>query len=155
MKFQRMQRYERVTWTERKLQAYKQREQRIRQKIDKDYPLLGAELLAEPMPAPDPDAELAARRAASAASEKSMRDLAAKHWRHGRAQYHACDEATRTAISSAWDRWTGPRTPGMWIYIVESHNGVAEERRQRYRAEEAAFKQTLRVAVTAQGQLAL
>lgn len=155
MKFQRMQRYERVTWTQRKLQAYKQREQRQRRKIDKDYPLLGAELLAEPMPAPDPDAELAARQAASAASEKSMRDLAAKHWRHGRAQYHACDADTREAIRRAWAAWRGPLTPSMWIYVVEQHNGEAERRRERARASDAVLREQIHAATASQGQLPL
>ena len=103
MKFQRTPRYERVTWTDRKLKAYLQREERQRRKVDEAYPLLGAALLSEPAPAPNPDAELAARQAASVSMERSMRDLTAKHWRHGRAQYQACDAATREAIRRAAD----------------------------------------------------
>lgn len=148
-----MHRYEPVTWTGRKLQAFMQREQRQRRKVDQDFPLLGAALLVEPAPTPNPDAELAARRARSAATEKSMRDLTTKHWRKGRAQYQACDVQTQEAIRCAWAAWTGPANASMFIYVVEKHSGEAERRRQEIRARDAELRQQVRVGTPAQGQL--
>ena len=84
-----------------------------------------------------------------------MRDLTARHWRHGRAQYFTCDPETQADIRRAWEAWTGPRNATMYIYVVEQHSGVAETRRQRYLAEEAASRQRIRAARTAQGELAL
>ncbi len=155
MRFKRMERYERVEWTPRKLAAFLGRETRQRRKVDEAFALLGAALLEPPAPVADPDAELAARRALSADSERRMRDLTARQWRHGRAQYQACDPVTHEAIRKAWAAWTGPATPVMFIYVVEQHTGEAKRRRQGYRRADAELRERIRAKTPAQGEMAL
>lgn len=155
MRFERRPKAEGYVWTRRKLRAYLKRDERRRKKLDQDYPLLGAELLAgEALPV-EPDLERAARDAANRASDQRLRDLDARHWRHGRAMYFACDPVTRAAIRRAWKAWRGPAKATMLIYVVEQHNGVSEARRKRYAAEQAAFVAKIRDAEDMQGNLNL
>ena len=38
----------------------------------------------------------------------------------------------RAMVTDAWRRWRGPAQPGYFVYVLEQHNGVAEQKaRQR------------------------
>jgi len=153
MKFDRTPRYGDFEWTARKLAAAQTRGQRRLQSEAKRVPLL-ADQLAQPKSF-DADAERAARNADSHRAEKNIRDLDAKHWRHGRAMYQRATPEQQAAIRAAWLAWTGPRRPGYYIYVVELHTGVQEQRSLKFKAEERAMKQRIWHQITAQQVLDL
>ena len=122
MLFQRCPRYDKITLTDRKKAAVerRQRTQAMR------YPLIADQLPSGPV---DFAAEEERRNTQARAAEQRMRDLFAKHWKHGRAQFSVTSPEVREVIRKAWRAWTGPRTPTNYIYVVEEANGVADARR--------------------------
>ncbi|AOJ10056.1 hypothetical protein [Burkholderia mayonis] len=151
MRFDRKVRYEDYVWTRRKELAFLNRHKRVAQKLERDYPLFADQIA--PAPETDVDAEKARRMERARADEQVMRDLDACHWRTGRALYFACDPETRARIMAEWRSWRGPAKPTYFIYVVEKHNGVGEERRRRIREEDAALRARIAQALNAQGDL--
>lgn len=150
-------RLEPYRWTARKLALAASRPERQRRKEQERLPLLASLQPPAPAPAFDLEAEQRARDAAHARSIQTMRDLQAKHWRHGRALYFAADPATRARIQANWLAWTGPAKPGYFIYVVEVATGAYEARAQRMREKYAALRRTiatqLDAELAAQGRL--
>lgn len=127
MRFERRRRSEGYEWTARKESAYLNRHKRVAKRIERDIPLFADQYA--PIPETDIDAEKTRREKMSRDSEQTMRDLDAKHWRHGRASYFACSPEVRALINAEWNVWRGPLRAGYYIYIVEKHSGEAERRR--------------------------
>ncbi|PCE30300.1 hypothetical protein [Burkholderia ubonensis] len=151
MRFDRAVRYDEYIWTRRKELAFLGRHKRVARKLERDYPLFADQLAPEPET--DVDAEKARRIARARESEQRMRDLDASHWRSGRASYFACDMETRVRIMAEWRTWTGPVKPLYFIYVVEKHNGVGEERTQRMREREAEIRARVLPMLNTQGDL--
>ena len=133
MRFRRRPKVEAFEWTGRKLSAYLRRGERERSRLRRDYPLLGE--LQDEAEMPAPDLERSRRHSQALASDRQMRDLAAKHWRKGRQAYFACTRDTQLAIQAEWRRWQGPVDATYFIYVVEKHSGAQEARRRRLAEE--------------------
>ncbi|HEP8974325.1 TPA: hypothetical protein VDU83_006754 [Pseudomonas aeruginosa] len=150
-------RVEPYRWTPRKLAMAASKPERQRRKEQERLPLLADQI--PPAPAFDLEAEQAAREAAHVRSIQTMRDIDAKHWRHGRALYFAADEATRARIRADWMAWKGPAKPGYFIYVVEVATGAYEARmregRERDRALRRRIAEELAAEAAAQGRLCL
>lgn len=71
--------------------------------------------------------------------DQSMRDLLAKQWRCARAQYFACSVEVRPIVTDEWRRWRSPARPGYFVYVLQKHNGVAEQKARQREAERAAL----------------
>ncbi|MCR4469855.1 MULTISPECIES: hypothetical protein [unclassified Burkholderia] len=151
MRFDRSVRYEDYIWTRRKELAFLNRHKRVAHKLERDYPLFADQLA--PAAETDIDAEKALRIDRARKSEQRMRDLDASQWRAGRASYFACDRETRVRIMAEWRAWTGPAKPLYFIYVVEKHNGVGDERTRRMRARDAELREQLLPMSDAQGDL--
>ncbi len=151
VRFDRKTRYEEYAWTRRKEVAFLNRHKRAIRKLERDCPLFADQLA--PAPETDVDAEKVRRLTRSRETEQVMRDLDARHWRSGRASYFACDLAIRARIMAEWKNWRGPAKPTYFIYVVEKHNGVAEERARRIRDEEAARRVKMASAFPCQSEL--
>ncbi|THJ46736.1 hypothetical protein E9536_39520 [Burkholderia sp. LS-044] len=151
MRFDRKVRYEDYVWTRRKELAFLNRHKRVAKKLERDCPLFADQLA--PAPETDVDAEKARRVKQAREDEQVMRDLDARHWRAGRASYFACDPETRARIMAEWRGWRGPAKPTYFIYVVEKHNGMGEERRRRNREENAALRARLAPLLNSQGDL--
>lgn len=134
MRFDRRRRVEGSTWTARKEAAFLQRHKRLEKRIERDYPLFTVEFA--PAPETDVEAEKARRDRMALKGDQDMRDLCAKHWRSARAAYFACPPAVRAQITDEWRRWRGPAEAGYFRYVVEKHNGAAEEKAQQRRARD-------------------
>lgn len=130
MRFQRSPRMTGYTWTRRKEAAYLQRHKRVAQRIERDVPLFADQFA--PQPETDVEAEKGRRERRAVESERTMRELDAKHWRKGRAAYFACTPEIRAQIAEEWNRWRGPLRATYFIYVVEKHSGEAESRRLHY-----------------------
>ncbi|CAM2198428.1 conserved protein of unknown function (plasmid) [Paraburkholderia kururiensis] len=153
MRFQRTPRFGDYVWSRRKEAAYLRRHERIAKRIERDIPLFAGQYVPEPET--DVEAEKARRQRMAAASEQSIRDLEAKHWRKGRAAYFACAPEIRAQITAEWNAWTGPLKAGYFIYVVEKHSGEAERRRQFYEAERRTQVERIFRSLGAQGDLPL
>ncbi|AKM45364.1 hypothetical protein NL30_36620 [Burkholderia contaminans] len=151
MRFDRTVRYEAYVWTPRKEQAFLNRHKRVARKLERDCPLFADQLA--PAPETDVEAEKALRIARARNSEQRMRDHDASVWRKGRASYFACDPEIRARIMAEWRAWRGPAKPFYFIYVVEKHNGVADERTRRMHAEEVARSAVILAKLNAQGDL--
>ncbi|KVK87671.1 hypothetical protein WJ47_12655 [Burkholderia ubonensis] len=151
MRFDRKVRYEGYVWTCRKELAFLNRHKRVAQELERDYPLFADQIA--PAPETDVDSEKARRMKQAREDEQVMRDLDARHWRAGRASYFACDPETCARIMAEWRGWCGPAKPTYFIYVVEKHNGVGEERRRRIREEDAALRARLATVLHSQGDL--
>ncbi|MDN7805742.1 hypothetical protein [Burkholderia gladioli] len=151
MRFDRKIRYEEYAWTRRKELAFLNRHKRAARKLERDCPLFADQLALAPET--DVDAEKVRRLTRSRETEQVMRDLDARHWRSGRASYFACDLSIRAQIMAEWKNWRGPAKPNYFIYVVEKHNGVAEERARRIRDEEAARRVKMASAFPCQSEL--
>jgi len=151
MRFDRTVRYEDYIWTRRKELAFLNRHKRVAQKLERDYPLFADQLA--PAPETDVDAEKALRVDRARKSERRMRDLDASQWRAGRASYFACDPQTRVRLMAEWRAWAGPAKPQYFIYVVEKHNGVGDERTRRMRERDAELREQLLPVLEAQGDL--
>ena len=134
MLFQRCPRFEKITFTDRKKAAAERRQRKQLMR----YPLIADQLPSEPV---DFEKEEERRNTQARVAEHRMRDLFAKHWRHGRAQFFAASPATRGVIREAWKGWAGPRTPTSFIYVVEAANGVAAARRADIKARASERRQ--------------
>lgn len=141
-------RVEPYRWTARKLALAASKPERQRRKEQERLPLL-AELMP-PAPAFDLEAEQRARDAAHIRSIQTMRDLDAKHWRHGRRIYFAADVATRERIRAKWLAWRGPATPGYFIYVAEVETGEYEARAQLARERNAELRRAIHVQLEAE-----
>lgn len=150
-------RVEPYRWTARKLALAASKPERQRRKEQDRLPLLAE--FVPPAPAFDLEAEQRARDAANARSIQTMRDLDAKHWRHGRAIYFQADAPTRERIRAKWLAWRGPATPGYFIYVAEVETGQYEARAQRARDRNAELRRAiyaqLEAEANAQGALDL
>ncbi|KVS70119.1 hypothetical protein [Burkholderia cepacia] len=151
MRFDRKVRYEEYVWTRRKELAFLNRHKRIARKLERDCPLFADQLA--PAPETDVDAEKAMRIDRARQSELLMRDLDARHWRAGRASYFACEPEIRARIIAEWRAWQGPATPLYFIYVVEKHNGVGEERTRRMHERDAEIRDAVLPMVNVQGDL--
>ncbi|MGY6240159.1 hypothetical protein ACW910_22010 (plasmid) [Burkholderia ambifaria] len=140
MRFDRTVRYEAYIWTPRKEQAFLNRHKRVARKLERDCPLFADQLA--PAPETDVEAEKALRIARARKGEQRMRDHDASVWRKGRASYFACDPEVRARIMAEWRVWPGPAKPLYFVYVVEKHNGVGEERTRRMREREAEMRWT-------------
>ncbi|WP_175657508.1 hypothetical protein [Burkholderia ambifaria] len=151
MRFDRTVRYGDYVWTRRKEQAFLNRHKRVAQKLERECPLFADQLA--PAPETDVDAEKALRIDTARQSEQLMRDLDARQWRAGRASYFACEPEIRAQIMAEWRAWRGPATPLYFIYVVEKHNGVGEERTRRMRERDAEIREEVLPMVNVQGDL--
>ncbi|HDR9879750.1 TPA: hypothetical protein ACXJGC_001607 [Burkholderia cenocepacia] len=151
MRFDRTVRYGDYVWTRRKEQAFLNRHIRVARKLERDCPLFADQLA--PAPETDVDAEKALRIDRARQSEQLMRDLDARQWRAGRASYFACEPEIRARIMAEWTAWRGPATPLYFIYVVEKHNGVGEERTRRMRERDAEIREAVLPMVNVQGDL--
>ena len=151
MRFDRAVRYEDYIWTRRKELAFLNRHKRVARKLERDCPLFADQLA--PAPETDIEAEKALRIARARKGEQRMRDHDASVWRKGRASYFACDPQTRVRIMAEWRAWPGPAKPQYFIYVVEKHNGVGDERTRRMRERDAELREQLLPVLEAQGDL--
>jgi hypothetical protein len=151
MRFDRAPRYEDYIWTSRKEQAFLNRHKRVARKLARDCPLFADQLA--PAPETDIEAEKALRIARAREGEQRMRDHDASVWRKGRALYFACDPAMRARIMAEWRVWPGPAKPQYFIYVVEKHNGVGDERTRRMREREAEIRAKVLPMLNSQGDL--
>lgn len=151
MRFDRTIRYEDYIWTRRKELAFLNRRKRIAKKLERDCPLFADQLA--PAPETDVDAEKALRIERARKSEQRMRDHDAHVWRSGRAAYFACSSETRARIMAEWRVWPGPAKPQYFVYVVEKHNGVGEERTRRFRERDAEGLAKVLPMLSVQGEL--
>ncbi|HDR9085999.1 hypothetical protein VI03_08580 [Burkholderia vietnamiensis] len=151
MRFDRTIRYEDYIWTRRKELAFLNRHKRIAKKLERDCPLFADQLA--PAPETDVEAEKARRAERARRSEQVMRDLDARQWRAARASYFACEPEIRARIMVEWGAWRGPAKPLYFIYVVEKHNGVGEERTRRMRERDAEIREAVLPMVNVQGDL--
>ncbi|HDR8941814.1 hypothetical protein QZM46_07350 [Burkholderia vietnamiensis] len=151
MRFDRTIRYEDYIWTRRKELAFLNRHKRIAKKLERDCPLFADQLA--PAPETDVEAEKARRVERARRSEQVMRDLDARQWRAARASYFACEPEIRARIMAEWGAWRGPAKPLYFIYVVEKHKGVGEERTRRMRERDAEIREAVLPMVNVQGDL--
>ncbi|MFM0608809.1 hypothetical protein PQR05_30190 [Paraburkholderia sediminicola] len=153
MRFDRRVRFEPLTWTARKEAAYLGRHKRAQAKIDREYPLFAHQFVPEPLN--DVEVEKERRERMALAGEQRMRDLEAKHWREARAAYFACEQTVRQEIIAEWTGWRGPARAGYFIYIVEKHNGAADERARQYRTRVLELRTQIEKRLDAECSLSL
>lgn len=144
MRFQRTLRYEPLDMSERKVLQFLRKIERERAR----YPLL-----ADQMDFRSLEDEAARRIRSQHDSERRMRALTAKHWRHGRKGFFEAPESVKAAIRAMWAAWTGPRNALNFIYCVESCNGVAAARQAAFQARTLALRQEVRKQMGSQLQL--
>ncbi|MEF9946821.1 MAG: hypothetical protein RR800_00515 [Comamonas sp.] len=136
MKFKRMERYEPVVMTARKLGNAARRVVKQCTQLASDYPLFSDQL---EQPAPfDADHELKKRQKLQEAAETRMRAAQAKHWRQARRDYFQATPEQRIAIMAAWNTWRGPLRASNFQYLVDVHNGTMDARSRKFREEQAA-----------------
>jgi hypothetical protein len=151
MRFDRRPRSESYNWTARKESAYLQRHKREAKRIERDIPLFADQYA--PQPVNDVAEEKARRERMAAEGDQSMRDLQALQWRRARVQYFACSVEVRAIVTDAWRRWRGPAQPGYFVYVLEQHNGVAEQKARQRDAERAALHARIERDLSAQAAL--
>ncbi|MFL9995287.1 hypothetical protein PQR34_32180 [Paraburkholderia sediminicola] len=153
MRFDRRLRFEPLTWTARKEAAYLGRHKRAQAKIDREYPLFAHQFV--PAPLNGVEVEKARRERMALVGEQRMRDLEAKHWREARAAYFACEPTVRQQIVAQSAGWRGPARAGYFMYIVEKHNGAADERDRQYRIRISALRTQIENRLDAERSLSL
>ncbi|RQR26344.1 hypothetical protein DIE23_30050 [Burkholderia sp. Bp9143] len=151
MRFDRTVRYEACIWTPRKEQAFLNRHKRVARKLERECPLFADQLA--PRPETDIEAEKALRIARARKGEQRMRDHDASVWRKGRASYFACDLEMRARIMAEWRLCPGPAKPLYFVYVVEKHNGVGDERTRRMRERDAELRERHLPMLDPQGDL--
>ena len=147
MKFQRYDRYEPITITQRKIAAFarKQAAERAR------YPLFPSHVANEQKSV---EAEMAARHSNWESTETRMRAHFARSWRTSRARYFSLPVEVRREILAKWDSWVGPRTPSYFGWMVDTLSGDQEKRWAVFQASCAEIRARLSVnSVRATGQL--
>jgi hypothetical protein len=113
------------------------RQERAADKIALAYPLFADQI--EAPRALSVDEEKERRERMFDRSEQRMRDLFARQWRDARREYFACSAEVRELIMGEWRAWRGPANPVCFSYVMEKHNGVAEEKSRVFREREAAM----------------
>jgi hypothetical protein len=151
MRFDRRRRYDGYNWSARKETAYLQRHRREAKRIERDIPLFADQYA--PQPTNDVDDEKARRERMAAESDRTMRDLSAKQLCCAYAQHFACSAEVRATVTDAWRRWRGPAEPGYFVYVLEQHNGVGEQKASRRDAERAALHARIERDLSAQTTL--
>ena len=151
MRFDRYTKVERLRWTPRMEALHLSRQERATEKIARAYPLFSDQI--EAPNALSVGEEKERRERLLFQSEQRMRDLFAKQWRGARREYFACAPDVRVRIMEAWKRWRGPANPVSLSYVIEQHNGVAEEKSRRFREREAAMIARIDAARAAQTAL--
>lgn len=141
MKFERKVRYEPITMTERKMQAFLRKQEKERAR----YPLFPDQIEVKSL-----EGEVERRQRSALASETRMRDLWARFWREARRDYWAATEEQREAIRIKWNGWRGGRGPTYFRYVVDVCTGVMEERARRMREHDRELRATVRAKVEAQ-----
>jgi hypothetical protein len=68
-------------------------------------------------------------------------------------QYFACSVEVRAMVTDAWRRWRGPAQPGYFVYVLERHNGVAEQKARQRDAERAELHARIKRDLSAQAAL--
>lgn len=135
MRFQRIERYERFTWTKRKEACALARPARQAARLRKAMPLLAEQIeVGAPV---DLDDEAASRQARLDRSEQRIRAHYATVWRESRRDYFDASEAQKAAIRAHWNEWRGPRTCLYFRYVVDLHTGVDEARIKAMRQRQA------------------
>jgi hypothetical protein len=153
MRFSRTERYEPLSWTDRKKKLAASRPARDLAKARAALPLLADQLEAA-LPV-DLDAEAQRRQALLDAAERRMREMTARHWRCARRQYFAASPAQQEAIRAAWAAWQGPSTAGNFQYLVDVATGVMEQRSARMRARDAELRRSIAEQEARQGVLSI
>lgn len=146
-----MPRYEVKPLSSRQIKSFENKPQRIRQRNERDYPLLASQIPCENNW--DVAQEQERRRQKISESEKVLRGLRAKHWRNARACYFSCPESMRMEIKARWVAWRWNRNPINFIYLVELYNGVSEAKRKDF--QERKTRMALALYQAKQGCLAL
>lgn len=141
MKFTRFERYEPITITKRKQQAFLRKQERERAR----YPLFPDQIEQRSL-----ESEAERRKKSAQASETRMRDLRAKVWREARRDYWAATEEQREAIRIKWEGWRGGRDPNYFRYVVDVCTGVMEERARRMRERDRELRARIWASVDAQ-----
>lgn len=145
MKFKRMERFERATWTKRKLALATSKPERVSQKLHNDYPLIADQL---PVPkAFDADAELARRQALQDSAQVRQRAHEARCWRAARGNFFRATPEQQEAIRSAWRAWRGPLTAFYFGYVVDVATGEYEARCKSARDRERELTLAIRAQV--------
>lgn len=145
MKFARVERYEPITFTERKAAAFLKRQQRERDAL----PLFADLIAAEQS---DWATEQERRLELASKSEQGMRDHAARVWRKARAAYFAMPAEQRAACLAEWNAWWGPKKAECFAYVVSKYSGEYEAKRAAYREEVRASN--ARIAAMAAARIA-
>jgi len=127
MRFTRRERYQPIDFNQRRQAAFARKQQREQAR----YPLFGEHIQAEQHDATE---EITRRQRRADRLERTMRELDARHWRHGRRMYFAQPETVRAVIRARWEAWVGPTSPTYYIYVVESVTGEGERRSAAARA---------------------
>lgn len=141
MKFTRFERYEPVTITDRKRQAFLRKQERERAR----YPLFPDQIEQRSL-----ESEVERRKMSAQASETRMRDLWARVWREARRDYWAASEEQREAIRIKWEGWRGGRDPKYFRYVVDVCTGVMEERARQMRERDRELRDRIWASVDAQ-----
>lgn len=138
MKFQRYDRYQPITITQRKVAAFarKQAAERAR------YPLFAGHVADEQRSV---DTEMAARHTAWESTEVRMRAYHAQSWRKSRARYFAQPAQVRQQILTKWEQWLGPRTATYFAWMVDTLSGDQDRRWSLFEADCAAIRARLPV----------
>jgi hypothetical protein len=153
MRFDRYPRAEGYRWTSRMETLHMRRHERAAEKIAHAYPLF-ADQLAAPA-ALSVDEEKERRERMFERSEQRMRDLIARQWRDARREYFACPVEVREQITAEWKCWRGPANTVCFSYVIEKHNGVAEEKSRVFRERERAMNARIDAVRSAQSSLSL
>lgn len=150
MRFNRRRRPDDFTWTDRKLANYMRSRERAKARHASRYPLLPFDGSPGEL---NPPAELERRRHLQHVSDSRMRSHASDVWRKARRAYFACSREVREAIQAAWRAWGGPADATYFLYVVECHNGVRDQRDRQYREEQQTLRNQARAELDAQGGL--
>lgn len=121
MLFQRYERYEPITLTDRKAKAFLRKQQKERDR----YPLFSEHVAAEQHTLDD---ELQRRERSRVSFEETMRQSHARSWRQARKLYFSLSDEIRATIRTEWEKWPGPRTSGYFWSMVDLHSGQQAKR---------------------------
>lgn len=132
MRFTRRERYQPIDFNQRRQAAFARKQLKEQAR----YPLFSEHVQAEQHDATE---EITRRQRRADSLERTMRELDARHWRHGRRMYFAQPETVRAVIRARWEAWVGPTAPTYFIYVVESVTGEGERRSAAARASYRAI----------------
>lgn len=121
MLFERLEKYEGYTVTERKKKAY---ERKLNNQLAQ-YPLIAFHV-AEGQKSLDD--EFSQRVQSASKIEQARRDTIAKLWRRGRKLYYSLPSELKVLVKTQWLNWWGGRTSYNFWYVVENYSGEREKR---------------------------